>query len=163
MCSGVAREGRLTRGGHSSSNTGPALGKRRVGAMGLRQERLQTSSRRSRSTCGCAISKSKDQLRAALDIGLFSLQYRILTKKLPRGLAYLLQLVETLARECERIGAVLEESRSSANMAMKVQILTMLDLIFTPMSEFSGAWGMYVKKSGRARDLGGFRFQRRRH
>jgi hypothetical protein len=51
---------------------------------------------------------------------------------------YLLQCAETLARECEQGMAalanspVLEESRRSASMAMRVQRLTVIGTIFIP-------------------------------
>jgi CorA-like Mg2+ transporter protein len=67
---------------------------------------------------------------------------------------YLLQRAETLARECEQgmatlaNSSVLEESRRSANMAMRVQRLTVIGTIFIPLSFVCSMWGMNFQELG---------------
>ena len=71
--------------------------------------------------------------------------------------AYLLQRAETLARECEQgmttlaNSSILEESRRSADMAMRVQRLTVIATIFIPLSFTCSFWGMNFKEMGSGR------------
>ncbi|KAL8938929.1 MAG: hypothetical protein Q9211_002980 [Gyalolechia sp. 1 TL-2023] len=67
---------------------------------------------------------------------------------------YLLQRAKTLARECDHgmatlaYSSVLEESRRSADMAVRVQRLTMIATIFIPLSFACSFWGMNFKELG---------------
>ena len=67
---------------------------------------------------------------------------------------YLLQRAETLAKECEQgmatlaNSSVLDESRRSANMGMRVQRLTIIATVFIPLSFACSFWGMNFKELG---------------
>lgn len=67
---------------------------------------------------------------------------------------YLLQRAGTLTRECEQgmatlaNSSVLEESRHSASLALRVQRLTVIATIFIPLSFACSFWGMNFKEFG---------------
>jgi Mg2+ and Co2+ transporter CorA len=67
---------------------------------------------------------------------------------------YLLRRAEALSRECKQgMGtlahiSVLEESRRSADNAMRVEKLTILASIFIPLSFVCAAWGMNFVELG---------------
>ncbi|KAK1767611.1 hypothetical protein QBC33DRAFT_71366 [Phialemonium atrogriseum] len=63
---------------------------------------------------------------------------------------YLLQRAATLAKQCDQgmttlvNSSMLEESRRSANLATKVQRLTVIATIFIPLSFVCSVWGMNI-------------------
>ncbi|KAM0430146.1 hypothetical protein ACHAPT_006154 [Fusarium lateritium] len=67
---------------------------------------------------------------------------------------YLLQRAESLARECEQgmatlaNSAVLEESRRSVDMGLRVEKLTRIATIFIPLSFVCSVWGMNFQEFG---------------
>ena len=67
---------------------------------------------------------------------------------------HLFYRAETLATQCDEgmtalvNSSVLEESRRSANMAMKVQRLTIIATVFIPLSFVCAVWGMNLKVFG---------------
>ncbi|KAK7418468.1 hypothetical protein QQX98_003960 [Neonectria punicea] len=67
---------------------------------------------------------------------------------------YLLRRTESLARECEQgmatlaNSAVLEESRRSVDMGLRVEKLTRIATIFIPLSFVCSVWGMNFQELG---------------